>query len=400
VSRGTLLPLVEIGYGLLLFLGIVAVLASIYSYHLGLKFDDEVSVSLNRPKLGFRPHACVVMACKGEEQGLVRNVEAILNQTYREYRTIIVTDSTEDPAYSIIQAAMARNSHSDSQLYVSETHPKASGKIAALLTALEKDAWASDVYAFVDSDAFVPPRWLEDLVDPLGDDSIGATTGFRWYFPTQGVWSHIESAWNASGTNLMFDERYNFPWGGAMALRSKTLREISIESVWKDAVSDDLALNSTLRKNGYRTLFLPQCTVATYNRSPIGGFLSWATRQIALTRVFNHALWTYGLASYASFSILNLMAVLVLLAGALLSREWFLPAALLWVPSVLGLLRSSQRISSFKRAMPEFAGEFEKNRFAGSIASLIVPWIMTYCIMKSARMNEIEWRGRKYTLTG
>ena len=214
-----------ITYDLLLFFGAVAVLTSIYSYYLGIIFDDRVSLSLNKRSLGFTPRTCVVMACKGDEPELARHVEAILTQDYPNYRTIIVTDTVEDPAYHIVNSILSRHASEDAHLYKSNCHPRASGKVAALLTAIEKDAGTSEAFAFVDSDATVPPGWLADLVAPLGDDSVGATTGFRWYFPSRGeFWSHVESAWNASGSNLMFNERYNFPWGGAMAIRTETMK--------------------------------------------------------------------------------------------------------------------------------------------------------------------------------
>lgn len=265
-----------ITYYLLLFFGIVAVLASIYSYYLGIKFDDHVSISLNKRRRAFTPRTCVVMACKGDEPELEKHVEAILNQDYPNYRTIIVTDSVKDPAYFIINSILNSHAGKDAHLYNSDSHPRASGKVAALLTAIERDAGTSEAFAFVDSDASVPPRWLADLVAPLADDSVGATTGFRWYFPSRGgFWSHVESAWNASGTNLMFNERYNFPWGGAMAIRTEKMKTIDIQRVWKDAISDDLSLNSALRKQRYRTIFVPQCTVATHSQTTARTFFTW-----------------------------------------------------------------------------------------------------------------------------
>jgi hypothetical protein len=341
------------------------------------------------------------MACKGEEQGLGENIEAILNQAYPHYRTIIVTDTMQDRAYSIARSAIARHPTLDAHVYCSDPHPKAGGKVGALMTALERDNWASEAYAIIDSDAFAPRQWLGDLVEPLADASVGATTGFRWYFPTGGgFWSQVESAWNASGTNLMFNERYNFPWGGAMAILSQKMKDINIRRVWELALSDDLSLNAALRQHNYRTVFLPQCTVATHNQANMQSFLNWATRQVALTKAFNKRLWNYGLAAYTFFTASMTLGATSLIAGLTLSKEWLLPAALLFAPSVLGVFRSSQRITTFKRAQPTFAAEFERNRWSHSTASLIVPWIMTYCIIKSARMKEIEWRGRRYKLNG
>ncbi len=339
------------------------------------------------------------MPCKGNEPGLERNMETILKQTYENYHTIIITDSDQDPAYGVAKSVSAR--YSNVQVCTAKPSVGASGKVAALLTALEKDGGLADVYAFIDSDSLVPSRWLGDLLDPLADHAIGATTGFRWYFPSDGgFWSHVEAAWNASGTNLLFDDRYNFPWGGAMAIRAETLQEIGISQVWANAISDDMTLNSGLRKHGYRILFLPHCTVATFNHTNLHGLLEWATRQTALTKIFNRGLWNYALAAYTFFDSVFLIGILGAVFGAMLAPVWFLPSALLLSPSAIGIARSIQRSNTFARAMPELRDHFERGRFAEAMASLIVPWIMTYCIIKSARTHEIQWRGRTYRLKG
>lgn len=340
------------------------------------------------------------MACKGEEPGLEGNLTAVLNQTYDGYHTAVVVDSTEDPAYAVAKSVLSRCSDRNSQIYTSDPAASASGKVAALLTALARDWGQAQVYAFVDSDARVTPAWLGNLVDPLGDGSVGATTGFRWLFPSRGgFWSYVESAWNASGTNLLFNDRYNFPWGGAMAVRAETLDKIGIRRIWPTAVSDDLALNAALRKHGYRTTFLPQCTVATFNQTDRHKFLRWATRQTALSKVYNRGVWNYAAGAYAFFDFVFLLGLISLVCGVTVAPLWLVPSALLFTPSLLGIFRSIQRNSTFSRAMPQFKEEFRRARFKEAIASLIVPWVMTYCIINSARTREIEWRGRIYKLT-
>ena len=382
-------------------MGFLAVLSSAYSHLLALRFDHKASASLKGLSSGFKPRVCLVMACRGDEFRLRENVEAILNQTYPNYHVIMVTDSLNDPAYSIVSSVLDLHPTSDAHLYIADSHPHASGKVAALLTALDRDEWRSDAYAFVDSDAVIPRRWLQDVIQPLEDESVGCTTGFRWYFPVRrGFWSQVQSAWNASGSNLMFNERYNFPWGGAMAIPTQILKAIDIRSVWEAAISDDLSLNAALRKHNYRIMFLPQCTVATYNQATMRSFLNWGIRQVTLTRVLNRRLWTYGLAAYAFLTIVMALGVVSFIVGVIWSPAWLLPAVLLLSPSILGLFRSNQRVSTFKRALPEFAADFDRNRSAHSIASLIVPLIMTYCIFKSTGTRDIEWRGRTYQLGG
>ncbi len=341
------------------------------------------------------------MPCKGNEDGLERNIEAALQQTYDNYRTVIITDSPEDPAYALAKFILARYPKEDCRLYTAEVSSKAGGKVAALLTALAREWGKADVFVFIDSDALVPSRWLADLIQPLKDGSVGAATGFRWYFASQsGFWSYVQAAWNASGTSLLFNDRYNFPWGGAMAIRAETLEKINIRQEWANVVSDDLTLNYALRKHGYGVSFLPQCTVATFSQTNRQDFLKWATRQTTLTKFFNSGLWNYAATAYAFFDFVFLLGLLSLALGVIFGPAWFVSSALLFTPSVLGIMRSVQRNLTFSRAMPEFSNEFRRTRPGEAIASLIVPWVMTYCIIKSTRTDEIEWRGRTYKLSG
>ncbi|HUO42034.1 MAG TPA: glycosyltransferase family 2 protein [Methylomirabilota bacterium] len=390
-------PLVyNLSYGIVLLLGILAVIASLYSIILGRRYYRKVLEALGRRKVGFQPHVCVIMPCKGDEPNLESNIEALLKLNYPNYRVMIVADSEDDPAYRLANKIVRSRGGVRVKLLTSTRHSNASGKVSALLTALEMDKRNAEVYAFIDSDSTVNASWLSELVDPLADATVGATTGFRWYIAT-GFWSQVQWAWNASGSNLMFDDKYNFPWGGAMALRADTLDRIRIEEIWRDAVSDDLTLNIALRNCGYHTVFLPQCTVATFtNNITRSNLLKWATNQTTLTRTYHRKLWNYALAAY-TFTNVTFIVGLIALTFAFLNTSWLIPATLLLVPTPLGLIRSSSRSAAFQRALP-WLSEVDKGGSKAISASLIVPWIMTYCIFRSIFTREIEWRGRTYTL--
>ena len=384
-------------YCFLLLLGLLATLTALYTLRLGRDYERRAQRVLSRPKTGFSPTTCLIMACKGDEPGLEKNIAAMLNQEYENYSSVIVTDDTKDPSYSIAESVIARYPNSKAMLITSKSHLHASGKVSALLTALEKNK--AEVYAFLDSDSFVPPNWLGELVDPLSDPSIGATTGYRWYFPSQKkFWSHVQSAWNAVGTSLLFDDKYNFPWGGAMATRAEILDKIKITEVWSTAVSDDLSLNAALREYGFRIFFLPQCMVASISNITFPNFIKWATNQTALVRAYYRRLWNYALAVFAFSNLTFALGVASVLAGLLLKPIWFIPAFLLLLPSTIGVLRSKARSKLFERVMPAMKSQFELASRMDCIASLIVPWIMSYCILKSSRIQEIEWRGHTYKL--
>src|SRR5208337_201111 len=211
-------------------------------------------------------------------------------------------------------------------------------------------------------------------------------------------WSYVKAAWNALGTNLMFDDKYNFPWGGTMAVRAETLDRLQIQKVWSDAISDDLTLNTALRKHGYRIRFLPQCTIATFmEKATPANLLRWTTNQIALTKTYNRKLWNYALVVYAFFDLTFITGLLAFVMGLLRAPVWFALATLLLSPLPIGIIRSWRRYVTFRYAMPTLR-EHPISRLKWSLASLIVPWIMTFGILKSTITSEIEWRGTKYKL--
>jgi ceramide glucosyltransferase len=386
-------------YYFLLFLGVIATLVSFYTIRLGLDYEKRALATISRSKAGFSPRTCLIMACKGDEPELAKNITAMLNQDYEDYYSMIVTDDAIDPAYEVARSVITKYPASNATLITADSHTHASGKVSALLTALKKSRDRTEVYAFLDGDAFAPSNWLTELVDPLHNPSIGATTGFRWYFPIHnGFWAHVQAAWNASGTNLLFNDKFNFPWGGAMAVRADTLEKIGIEEVWTKAISDDLSLNSALRKYGYKILFLPQCMVASFSGITLTDFIRWATNQTALVRAYNPLLWDYALAAYTFFNLTFIFGIVCALTSMFVGPNWLIPAFLLMLPAPIGVLRSKARSTLFKQAMPSMRTEFDRTSRKDCIASLIVPWIMSYCILRSSRTNEIEWRGRKYKL--
>ena len=185
-----------------------------------------------------------------------------------------------------------------------------------------------------------------------------------------------------------------------MAVRADTLEKIKIERVWEKVVSDDLSLNSALRNSGYKISFIPQCTVASFSNITFMPFITWATNQIALVRSYHRPLWNYALVAYGFFNTSFALGIASLILGLLFERVCLIPAFLLLLPTPLGIFGSKIRIDAFKQAMPDLKAEFERTSSGVNIASLIVPWIMTYSILKSTLTDEIEWRGRRYKLTG
>ena len=131
----------------------------------------------------YTPAVAVIVPCKGTDHGFHENIPAFLTQEYPRYQIFFVVDSTDDPAYNALEQLTKdkQNAH----LALTNPFSGCSGKVAALLTGLASTA-DPEVLVFADSDMKPDTHWLQNLVAPLQDETIGATTGHRWYFPRTG----------------------------------------------------------------------------------------------------------------------------------------------------------------------------------------------------------------------
>ena len=157
----------------------------------------------------YSPLAYVIVPCKGIEHGFHQNIQAFLTQEYTRYELIFVVDSQDDPAYKTLNQII--NKKPNAHIVLTNPVSGCSGKVAALLTGLESTTDA-EVLVFADSDIKPDTTWLQNLILPLQDESIGATTGYRWYFPSN--WkTMLISAWNMTSIVFMFYPSYTFAWG-------------------------------------------------------------------------------------------------------------------------------------------------------------------------------------------
>ena len=133
----------------------------------------------------------------------------------------------------------------------------------------------SEVFVFLDSDAVPHPTWLRTLVAPLGDPQIGAATGYRWYIPT-GAWpSLVRSVWNASALTFLGDHKFNFVWGGSVAMRRETFVREKIAERWKNALSEDYLITQTMHRIGLSIRFVPRCVLPS-DEEATWAFVQWS----------------------------------------------------------------------------------------------------------------------------
>jgi cellulose synthase/poly-beta-1,6-N-acetylglucosamine synthase-like glycosyltransferase len=327
----------------------------------------------------------VIVPCKGIGVNLEENLRGICEQEYPGYHVLFVVDSTQDPAYPVLQRIVHITKNTCIEL--SEKIPTASGKIAALIAGIKK-AGVVDVYVFADSDIRPHKRWLTNLVAGLSEKNIGAATGFRWFFP-HNLKTSLISAWNMASMTSLFLPQSNWAWGGSTAIRKNLFEQLHIEARWKNGFSDDLILTDAVKKAGYRIKFVPSCLVESPAETDITKFLHWGTSQFTWVRWYNPVIW------FCSLCGMILLQMFIILGCILLITGYTLPGLLLISPILSEMIFGFVGFLTLRRFMC-----YPKEQF-GSITPYVVlmPFVcilFTYNLLLSGVTQEIKWCGKSY----
>ncbi len=311
--------------------------------------------------------ASIIIPLKGKD---IENIEYFLHQDYEEYEVIIVVDSKEEADQIEKKYGMMAE--------ISRRMPNCSGKISALLTGIEK--CNGDIYIFADADIKPHKKWLSYLVGGIEEKTIA--TGYRWYFGNK-----ILSAWNASVASILFYPSFNFAWGGSTAIMKKDFERLGIKNIWERAIVDDLTLTMQAKRNGFKINFVPQAICEAEEEEEA---IKWMNKEIAWVRYYFPWLWRLAL-------FLNIGMRAGVAAGVVLIFFYPLIGFMLFSPVVFDFFRGWQEYATFVKLM-----EYEKKRFfpwyVYAFLRPFVSFILSYNLISSAFIKEIEWSGKKYKM--
>lgn len=242
----------------------------------------------------YQPRVAVILPCCGVDERLHQTVERLGKQNYADYEIIFTLESRSDPAYEAIEKWTEGWTSVRRRCVVAGLTPHRSQKIHNLLAAVEKVAPDREVLVFLDSDAVPHADWIGHLVAPLADPVVGAATGFRWYCASGGFANAIRSVWNAASVPLIRDERRNFCWGGATAVRVERFKSMNVAARWERALSDDYQMTRAVREANLIIRFVPQALIPSHDRTTFRGFWEFARRQLIITRICGPMIWRMG----------------------------------------------------------------------------------------------------------
>ncbi len=354
----------------------------------------------------YRPRVALVVPCKKLDTNFEDNILSFYRQDYENYLLCFVVGDREDPAYEVLcrlkEKAGRHTKAEDVRILVSGPGQTCSQKIHNLLYAYRQIPNDIEVLAFADSDICIKPGWLGRLVHPLRHDKVGVASGYRWFVPEKNNFATLTLvAINAKVAQLLGNTRYIQAWGGSMAIKLKTFRELGIEKIWQRAVSDDLSLSYAVKKAHRKVAFVPGCIVASYDSTTWTQLFEFARRQFLITRVATPGTWWLGLLS-SLYSVFGLWigAGLAVYAAHRRYSHVCLFAAVPLLFFMAQFVRAILRQSIAKIILEQYRSKLK----AAAVVDLMLFWlwspVMLFLILSSAFGRIISWRGIRYRLDG
>jgi ceramide glucosyltransferase len=369
-------------------------------------FWREVRGGLERAIGSYAPKATIVAPVKGVDPDFAATIGGLFRQRYdNAYELLFVAEAEDDPAVATVRAALAA-ARDAGELRASRTEVLIAGpardrgqKVHNQLVALAAAASDSEVFAFVDSDGRPAPTWLASLVAPLADETVGATTGFRWYVPLRGgSASSLVSLWNAMSVALVGKKRQAFAWGGSMALRRRTFVEVDIAKQWRGSVSDDLGVTLAVKAAGRSIAFVPRCLVPSFHDFGLASGWEFVLRQFVILRRYVPRVHALGLVATA-LSVAGFLGGLGAVAVSLVRGE--VPAltlALLALVYGLTVLLGLERWRGIRAVLPQHEGALRSTR-AMLLFGTPLGWLLNFAALSVAAFRRrILWRGIGYDL--
>lgn len=385
------------------FFAAISIWLGLLSLRGGVRFVRYLQTELTKEYPPFTPLVSVFVPLRGVDEGLSENIAAIFAQDYPNFEVIFISDAADDLALIVVEEARQSFSGSSGptmRTVIAGPAADCGQKVHNLSIATSNADRESEVFAFVDSDARPSVSWLRSLVAPLQDETIGATTGYRWFITKQARFaSHLRSVWNAAiASALGANGKKNFCWGGSTAIKRSTFESCKVKEYWRGTVSDDFALTRALHEASLSIKFVPQCLTPSFEECSFGELIEFTTRQLKITRAYAPHLWKPVFMGSAIFVLVFFGGIAFVAGRAMLGLSFATPLVLLLIIFTMGAMKSHLRFRAVSMIIT--------NRGAHSLlatAAHMTLWpfasaLYLYNAIAAACSRRIRWRGITYEL--
>ena len=359
---------------------------------------DSSATDMQPPRVG------IVLCLRGDDPSLHACLNSLFAQTYSNFEIHFVLDDRRDPALATLERFLATSDSSiqtTTQFLMHEIAQTCSLKNQALVSAISNADEAIEIFALVDADGVVEPDWLADLIQPLSDPKVGATTGGRWFAPVErNLGSLVRQTWNAAALPQM--GIYNIPWGGSLAIKRSTILDCDLLDRWTKAFCEDTLLTKALAEQKLAVVRVPSVIVENKESTSLSSAIHWISRQLLTVRL-HHSSWPLVL-GHALFSPICFIGIVIAAILCVSEQKHFELTAIglvvfAFVASNLVLMQVIQLANALHLRKDDPATDlFGGAKGPGLIAILVTQVVYPYAALKTALMRKVTWRGIEYAI--
>lgn len=381
-------------------LAAVAIWFGFQSLLSGLRYVAYVKRETAKPLPDFTPFVSVIAPNRGLEAGLRENISALLTQQYPHFEILFVFDHSSDAAIELIRELQSQHPNIKTRIVIAGPATDSGQKVHNLRAATAEVGSNSEVLVFVDTDVRPGPNWLRQLVAPLVDNDLGASSGYRWFIPVEGgLASRLRSVWNASVASALGDNRNkNFCWGGSTAIRRSVFDQLQVRERWRGSVSDDFTATRVLQDAKLPIHFTPNCLVPAVGDCDFRELLEFTTRQIKITRVYAPHLWKPVLLGGFLFAITFFGGLGLLFWRILSGRSFMVLLSVLLLIFLLGAGKAFIRWQVIRIPLSSYRPLLNRDLIAHIVLWPFASLLYLYNAINAAFSSRIEWRGITYEL--
>jgi len=351
------------------------------------------------------PKVAVILCLRGTDPFLENCLRGVINLDYPQFELFVVVDNQDDPAWEVVTRVVG--STQSPKVHIQELIERldtCSLKCSSLVQVISRLDETYEVAALLDADTVPDSNWLRQLVAPLMHETVGVTTGNRWYAPVEPSFATlVRYCWNSAAIVQMF--WYHIAWGGTMAIKLSIVRSTDLLDRWRTAFCEDTMLYKTLRRHRLRVAFVPSLLMVNRESCDMSGFFHWVSRQLLTARLY-HPQWTAVLAHGVSAALVSVIGLTVLVC-ALIAKDW---TGAFWVSG--GLIGYQLALLSLLIPLESAARKILRPRGQATIrftpaclaktvtAAVVLQLVYPAAILSAVLTRRVRWRGIDYRIGG
>jgi ceramide glucosyltransferase len=203
------------------------------------------------------PAVTILKPLCGAEPRLYECLRSFCNQAWPRLQIVFGVRDPADPAVAVVRRLLQEFPTLDLALVIDGTHHGSNAKVSNLINIMS--VARHDYLIIVDSDIQVEPGYVQQVVAPLLDESVGIVTCAYVGRPLPDLWSRLGAqfinGWFVPSVFVaaLFGSRA-FAFGATIALRRQVLEAIGGLAAFADQLADDYRLGQLTRERGLRTV--------------------------------------------------------------------------------------------------------------------------------------------------